>query len=79
MGDGHKRLRLHEIASEARPLLDVADEHAQEGNTSGSLKVAARRARGRRRVPRAPHLTANLLTVTFFYCVARVTQTERGG
>ena len=25
----------------------------------------------------APHLTANLLTVTFVYCVARVTQMER--
>ena len=27
----------------------------------------------------APHLTANLLTVTFFYCVARITQMERNG
>lgn len=27
----------------------------------------------------APTLTANLLTVTFVYCVARVTQMERNG
>lgn len=27
----------------------------------------------------APHLTANLLTVTFVYCVARVTQMEQSG
>jgi len=27
----------------------------------------------------APHLTANLLTVTFFYCVAHITQMERNG
>jgi hypothetical protein len=27
----------------------------------------------------APTLTANLLTVTFVYCVARITQMERSG
>ena len=27
----------------------------------------------------APTLTANLLTVTFVYCIARVTQMERSG